>query len=772
MTFKNLESLQAFLRKDSNTMSINPVRFISVDSLEMWVEVKKLLLSMADESMPLSKFCEGKDTTPNIRRLTAALKKTDHSVFVTPLSEYLRIKPETAEDTIKKIIKADYQNNDNGRLRIYFLMYRIKSVLRTIPTDDPRTKDCIVYLETSDESDYKLTIVQKDLNVTLPGNAIFGFKSYLEYWEANPDKPLILHTENAIHFEKNHFFDDVRVIVSSYDLIKEQYHVPSEIVEDLGTAEQWNELATYIVQDGNFIEACCSVLAINKYSVVLFERWNHYSEFQKWVLWIWTRLQSAEKYHVICALRSRSYEEFVSILYTEIAAYASSALYDKVYAERKTILKSMHGVPTENFWKVVNSLDNQSALLCMTDLTDIERKAIFEIISTVPYSERHTALKTLKVVYPQLYYYLENDEHPNAAGLSTTHANYFSEYKWLKATDTISASFMEKVKTFAAQKGASVFALPTRNSFVTQYYDDATTILFVDGMGIEYVDYLAHLFDELDEKHFQCSYDAGYCTLPSVTEINKDFMNGRNTAEPPIRDLDELKHSNNVHPESLIKQFGHLDSIKDRVLGLLNGNISKVIIAADHGTSRLAVKIRNTEYDNALPKPDGVSVYKYGRFCDDTVDETLYPTAISISDRLIFADYSRFIQPGAPIDEIHGGASLEEWIVPVIVIEKLGKKKKVTKVEITPKATKYKPELVTKLVRVQFAISGEKRDKVYATVRGQKILCEYKDGCYNFVFTAESSDNKLLIKVVDGGIIGQFEIEIEQGIKKNLKFDI
>lgn len=772
MTFKNLESLQAFLRKDSNTMSVNPVRFISVDSLEMWVEAKKILLSMADESMPLSKFCEGKDTTPNIRRLTAALKKTDHSVFVTPLSEYLRIKPETAEDTIRKIIKADYQNNDNGRLRIYFLMYRIKSVLRTIPTDDPRTKNCIMYLETSDESDYKLTIVQKDLNVTLPGNAIFGFKSYLEYWEANPDEPLILHTENAIHFEKNHFFDDVRVIVSSYDLIKEQYHVPSEIGEDLGTPEQWNELATYIVQNGNFIEACCSILAINKYSVALFERRNQYSEFQKWVLWLWTRLQSAEKYHVVCALKSRNHEEFISVLYTEISTYVSSAQYSKLYAERKTILKSMHSVPTEDFWKVVNSLESNNALLCMTDLTDIERKAIFEIISTVAYSKRYTVLQTLKVVYPQLYYYLENDEHPNAAGLTTIHASYFNEYKWLKATNTISASFMEKVKAFAAQKGASVFALPTRNSFVNQYYDDSTVILFVDGMGIEYVDYLAHLFDDLDEKQFQCSFDAGYCTLPSVTEINKDFMNGRNTAEPPIRDLDELKHSNNVHPESLIKQFGHLDTIKDRALGLLNGNISKVIIAADHGTSRLAVKVRNTEYDNDLPKPEGVSVYKYGRFCDDTVDETLYPTAISINDRLIFADYSRFVQPGAPIDEIHGGASLEEWIVPVIVIEKLGKKKTITKVEITPKATKYKPELVTKLVRVQFAISGEKREKVYATVRGQKIPCEYQDGRYEFAFTAESSDNKLLIKIVDGSIIGQFEIEIEQGIKKNLKFDI
>lgn len=772
MTFTNLESLRAYLRKDSNAISINPVRFISVDSLEMWVEAKKILLSMADESIPLSKFCEGKDTTPNIRRLISTIKKANHSVLVTPLSEYLRIKPETAEETIKKIIKANYQNNDNGRLRIYFLMYRIKSVLRTIPTDDPRTRNCIVYLETSDESDYKLTIVQKDLNVTLPGNAIFGFKSYLEYWEANPDKPLILHTENAIHFEKNHFFDDVRVIVSSYDLIKEQFHMPSEIGEELGTPSQWNELATHIIQDGSFSEACCSILAINKYSVVLFERWNQYSEFQKWVLWVWTRLQGMDNYHVICALKSKNHDDFISALYTEISAYISSKQYGKVYAERKIILKSMRGVPTDTFWQVVNGLDNQSALLCMTDLTDIERKAIFEIVSSIAYSERHATLKVLKTVYPRLYYYLDNDEQPNAAGLSTTHASYFSEYKWLKATNAISASFMERVNSLAAQKGATVFSLPTRNYFVSKNYDDSSTILFVDGMGIEYVDYLAHLFGELDENHFRCAFYAGYCTLPSVTELNKDFMNGRNTAEPPIRDLDELKHSNNTHPESLIKQFSLLDSIKDRVLGLLNGNISKVIIAADHGTSRLAVKIRNTEYDNALPKPEGVSVYKYGRFCDDTVDEALFPTAISINDRLIFADYSRFVQTGAPIDEIHGGASLEEWIVPVIVVEKLGKKKKTVKVEIKPKALKYKPELVTKLVRVQFSIGGEKRDNVYVTVRGERIQCEYQDGYYHFVFTAERSDNKLLIKVVDGGIIGQFEIEVEQGIKRNMNFDI
>ena len=772
MTFKDLESLQAFLKTDSKKTAINPVRFISVDSLEMWVEAKKVLLSMADESLPLSKFCEGKDTTPNIRRLLATIKKADHSVFVTPLSEYLRIKPEQAEETIKKIIKADYQNNEDGQLRVYFLMYRIKSVLRTIRTDDPRTKDCIVYLETSDESDYKLTIVQKDLNVNLPGNEISGFKSYLEYWEANPDKPLILHTENAIHFEKNHFFDDVRVICSSYDLIKEQYHIPSEIQEDLGTAANWNELVGQIIHDGGFTQACCSVLAINKYTSTLFERWNQYGEFQKWVLWIWTRMQSADKYAVICSKKSKNAEEFVSVLYTEIIEHVATDRYRSFYAERKETLRSIHMVPSEKFWSSINRLDDQTALACLTDLTDIERKAIFELISSVDYYERHETMTILKTVYPQLYYYLENDEQPNAAGLDVMHANYFSEYKWLKATDTVSPTFIEKVKTFAAQKGASVFALPTRNSFVTANYDVNSVILFVDGMGIEYVDYLAHLFSDLDENHFSFTIDAGYCTLPSITEINKDFMNGRNTAEPPIRDLDELKHSNNVHPESLIKQFGHLESIKERVLGLLNGNISKVIVVADHGTSRLAVMVRNTEYDNALPKPEGVSVYKYGRFCDDGVDETHYPTAISINDKLIFADYSRFTQPGAPIDEIHGGASLEEWIVPIVVVEKIGKKKIAEKVEITPKTTKIKPELATKLVRVQFSIGGEKRKTVHVNVRGQKINCDFENGYYNFAFRAENNDSKLIVKVVDGGILGQFEIEIEQGIKKNAKFDI
>lgn len=771
MTFRDLESLKQYLKQDANRVSLNPVRFISVDSMAMWVEVKKQLLSLADETMPLSKFCEGKDTTPNINRFSAALKKVNMSQFVSPLSEYLRIIPEQAESVIQKFIKADYQNNDNGKLRIYFLMYRMKSLLKALPSDDPRTKDCMILFETDEESDYKLTIVQKELDVHLPGNEINGFKSYLEYWEANPDKPLILHTGNAIHFEKNHFFDDVHVIVSSYDLIKYQFGLPSSVHEELGTTDNWNDLVKVIIKEGSFDEACCTSLSINKYSPSLFSRWNKYSSFQQWLLWLWTRLQSSKGYEVECSKACKSPSGFIDELYCGLIRHVRDNDFQRIYEDRKTILASIQAVPTERFWSEISALEAVEALACLTCLTDIERKTIFDIISDYSYQKRDAITPIVKQVYPQLYYYLENDIQPNKANLSPEHEQYFREYKWLKATDSITEDFVAKVGRIAEEKGTSVFEMQSRNHYVTEHYDENATILFVDGMGIEYADYLAYLFSDLSEKQYSVTIEAGFCTLPSVTELNKDFMDGRNIVEPPVRELDELKHANNVHPESLIKQLNIIDQLKDRVLGLLVGSTNKIIITADHGTSRMAVKVRNTVFDNAIQRPENTEIYKYGRFCEGTQDESKYPTAINYNDRLIFADYTRFIQNGAPIDEIHGGASLEEWIVPIITIEKYSSAKPVV-VVVTPKFTKYKPEFGTKQVKVAFTISGDKRDSVFAKVKGNAYKCIWENGVYSFKFTPSKGDVDLNVKIVDSGILGQFNINIEQGIQKNTKFDI
>ena len=77
----------------------------------------------------------------------------------------------------------------------------------------------------------------------------------------------------------------------------------------------------------------------------------------------------------------------------------------------------------------------------------------------------------------------------------------------------------------------------------------------------------------------------------------------------------------------------------------------KIILCSAHGTSRLDAISHQTKFDTSFPA--------------DRDDEKTFPTALESDDKIIFADYSRFIQKGIPGSEIHGGATWEEIFVPV-----------------------------------------------------------------------------------------------------------
>ncbi|MCC8097570.1 MAG: hypothetical protein LIO44_03230, partial [Eubacterium sp.] len=121
--FKNIDDLRNFLRKDKETVSLCPLRFINVDSMEMWIKVKKLLLSMSKKHICLSNFCSLDDTTPNMYRFNSCIRALSENACISPLSEYLRINPDIAQDTIKSLLSKNYSENSSGKLRIYIPMY-------------------------------------------------------------------------------------------------------------------------------------------------------------------------------------------------------------------------------------------------------------------------------------------------------------------------------------------------------------------------------------------------------------------------------------------------------------------------------------------------------------------------------------------------------------------------------------------------------------------------------------------------------------------------
>lgn len=772
MTFTTIEELKEYLVLDQIKATISPIRFINVETMEVWSKVKKVVLSLCDKSILLSDLCADEDTTPNIRRMLSRLKMCDKTVCVVPLSEYLRIKPEMALSTINRVFSTEYVNNEDGKLKIYFLMYRMKDILRNIPNDDPRRQNTIMYLNTSEESDYSLTIIQDDIKVSLHGNEIYGFKKYLQYWEQNPDKPLILHTQNAIYFEENNFFDNVMVIANAFALLKYRYSLSNKFEYEMGTKENWNFLAKAITREGDFESACKAVFHTNKYDIDLFGQWNTFDEHKKWLFWLWAKTQNPVWYISICANNAKTFAQFQNELFDYIMRCLSNPAYVKLYTERRNVLRLMQisALPT-NFLSNISQLSETDALKCLTDLTYVEKKAIFDLVKAIGYKRREECYEILKQVYPDLYYYFVGNITNNPANMPDRHNDYFEKYKWQKVTNTLSEDFNSLVKQYADEKGESVYALKPRSYLVSECYDDETAVLFVDGMGAEYIDYLSNLFAELNEPEYTVDYRVGYCHLPTITEVNKDFLTGKKTLEP-IYSLDELKHSTCSYPLSIIKEFEELKKVKDVVVNSFSETTKRIIIASDHGTSRLAVLVRETQFDNKI-KTEGQTIHRYGRYCDGTDLELTLPTAINYDGKLIFADYTRFEQKGAPSDEIHGGASIEEWLVPIICIEKhFIKGKQVRKCEVTTTTPMVQPEIGTGQVTIAFVVSEKQVGKVYAIVKGIRYSCIEKNGEYCFDYIPVKNEAEINVSVFCDGTLGNFIVKIKQKISANKKFDI
>ena len=769
--FYSVEEMKNFLRTDKEKGSLNPIRFINVDTMEKWVDVKKILLSMSNIHVCLSSFCAESDTTPNMRRLLANIKATRESICISPLSEYLRVNPDKAKSTVEDILAKDYSGNMDGKLRIYIPMYRMKSVLQTINDLDPRREDCLSFLETGEDSDYSLTIIQKDIDIAMAGNEISGFRQYLQYWEQNPDKPLILHTVNAIHFEQNIFFDNVKVIVSSYDLLCNFYHLPSIYCKGDGKDDYWDQLAKVVCKEHSFEAACCSLLLINKFTVRLFDNWNKYSSFQKWLLWMWSRLSVKDGYLGICIKESVSEESFVDLLCNKIIVLYDAKEFKKLYIERKDLLLKMGIDLPETFWEAVGNLEIMQRLSILSDNTAREREMVFSSLKDIAEQSRLDAIETLRMVFPALANYICSPNTLEIEDFPRSFTDYFDLYRWYKAANILPESFIELVKNIAVQRGALVYTLKSRNLIINEEYDDDTAVIFVDGMGIEYAGYLYSALNSLCSEGFRVRMRAGYCNLPSTTAVNKDFLEDKRVVASFI-DLDEMKHGRNQYPRTIEQELSFLNLLAEKVRDTFNLGVSRIIVSSDHGTSRMAVLVRKTPFDIKV-SAEGHSIYKYGRYCDGVDASDIYETTIEFDNKLIFADYSRFEQKGAPVDEVHGGASLEEWLVPIAIIDRTDARKAKLVVNIIPPQNPIRLDALTGMATVQFLLKGYGGDDVSVRVHGKKISCRHVDGVYTFKCEPQKTESNINTAVYVGlEHIGVFKFDIKQSITKNKKFDI
>ena len=159
--------------------------------------------------------------------------------------------------------------------------------------------------------------------------------------------------------------------------------------------------------------------------------------------------------------------------------------------------------------------------------------------------------------------------------------------------------------------------------------------------------------------------------------MNKDFVDTFKTAGCPvidIKDLDSLKHEGTSKynyeitklPIHIIEEFSIIDKVLKSIEEDLHVNgYNKVFIIADHGASRLAV-INEMENKWELTQKGLHS----GRCCPVTDVSEKIEFATEENGYWCIANYDRFKGGRKANVEVHGGASLEEVVIPIIAIAK------------------------------------------------------------------------------------------------------
>ena len=754
MKITSFEKLQQFFSEDEKRKDSRVVRFINIETLDLWCKVKNLLASKCANCIQMSEFCSDEDLTPNMNRLLKSLREIRMDTLLVPLSEHLRINRNP--NALSQIANLEFNNLYASNVRLYILIYRMGSELADLIKLDPRLATCVVSLETDAmEDNYSLIILPKKLSMQIKGNNIDGYKKYLAYWESNPNMPIILHTNNAVYYRDYAFADNVKVIDSAYEILRHLKIIDENVDKSWGEDWSWLQLLSKVDHGISLLDICSKYLSIKEFDAgALISNWDNQDDFGKWLIWLWLKLKATTPYMGQAIRNCRNFHSLISAISNEIFNInANIAEYADIYAERKYYLLALKiAVLPSSFWDKYLKIDINERWFRLTDCTEHEREDILRLIPAL--GEDRKKKDFLKISYSQLYNYLSVyifDEQRIT--------EYFSKYKEQKLNNRFTPEFVSEVKEIALLKGIWwKVGIKSRNEIINNYYAKNTRIIWVDALGAEYLGLIQALLAQ-NYPGCQSFITAGYSIIPTITDLNKDFVAERQFEY--VKDLDNLVH-NGEYPGCIAEEINVVcQQIRSAISSL--DAFERVIITSDHGATRGSILAKG----ESVKAFGGASVERDGRYCIDKSNkyEIVHDACIDIDEYHVFADYDRFSIQGSAKNENHGGASLEEVIVPVVILSRAPLQDKVTIELLTPQ-----PRMLMGKVKVKFRVN-KVFDKISAAVGDKKYDCIKQDDAWCFEAECDQS-SEYTAHISAKASVGSFKYKVNKGRSDNKNFDL
>lgn len=623
---------------------------------------------MAVSYIRISECCHSDDKKPDMDILREKLETVDvsflnNNIVVLGLGEYLAMEGRSfAESVLSELVDFNL-----GNAQAVLLLRGVGTEIKSMVKKDKRLiESSRLVIEDDLKTDIRLKFSDPDLAIY----DVLGIKNALRCLEDGATGEIDVNTYMV--FNQSHF--PIEVVNNAYEAIDKRINISSKITKTSGTESDWAQLLKDLRTVRYEISKVFEKYGIEKYSKYL----NLYgllydTEYKGWLFYLSLHFQEKKKlgiYIKYVLSISNGYDDFkIKVRDAIIKISHLDSHFAEYYSERKALLSKYSEPEMAEF---VNRNGNNAAesIYKLTDNTKVEKQGIISWIAIHGFPDK------LDYIYPDLYAYLGPYEFRIGNDkLSARLTSYFTSYKKLKLENKLDSDegrkFLTEVDKLATDRIYN--ALPTRDELVKESFGENTQLFWIDALGVEYLAYI----EKLAKKYgLDISIKIGRAELPTITCMNRTFFDNwpENLRHPKEEALDELKHKekggyyyskDNPYPIHLAEELSVIDKAMDDVATTLGQRrYDHIVIASDHGASRLAVlRDKEEKYDTDTKGEHSGRCCKYFEGCE-------LPFAIIDKEKgyITLADYGRFKGCRKSNVEVHGGASLEEVVVPVITL--------------------------------------------------------------------------------------------------------
>ena len=605
----------------------------------------------------VSDFCTKDDKFPDLDEMvdyfrTADVDYRDNMYVVVGLGEYLALRG--TDEIVSELNRL--KATTLGNARVVLLLRGVSSYVNDLATNDKKlTGQGRVYISAQPLTNISATNVTHDIGIVPQKGLKWLLRSYEDGVSGN------------ILFSSSRTFSTsiipVSTISGAYSAIK--YAIKDfAIPEQFGTDEIWENLLEDLQKSANSLECVFERYGVDdNFEEDIYIKCSGV-QFKNWLNFISLKTNSERIHNAYLAWvvkETDSWQNFKNNLLVFITKIShNDKNFKKLYDERKKLLKDFPDSDIAIFVRE-NSVDPVEEIYRLTDNTQIERKQVLSWVAHHGWIAEYTYVYPLLAAYLQKYIF-------DCGALSGELTAYFEQYKSQKVSNQLSEEFLAQVEGWG--KSYKYSRIQTRDNAISSIPERQSAFLYwIDAMGVEY---LALIIELAKRKGLSVRIDIGRAELPSLTEFNKGFFDSWDgVGKYKEEALDDIKHSDKggffftscedpIHIESEIAVIER--AINYAATKLAMHECKSFVIASDHGASRLAVIRRQEE------KYSTETGGEHSGRCCKAFDGYDLPNCVEEKGYLVLTDYGRFKGSRAANVEVHGGASLEEVLVPIITL--------------------------------------------------------------------------------------------------------